>query len=331
MENKLTTIHEIILMKEDGSNKLQEVVEAAQNVLANTSTPGHIPINDDVAKLHNEWSQCTMKMIDIRSSLDDSINQWSGLSDEVQNIKKSTEAIEALLDDLSEFQTIMPEKRTQLELIRNVEERVRVEKIEVDNLKARSLEMIMKGKNQPSAQLAQEVLQNFEKVFERVKKLLSDREEQFRDHRVYKEAYDNLNNYINRAREKIPMIQQNILNEKMSIEQSLAPLESLLNKQAQGDLLLEHLQSTSEVVLASTSPNGQQIIKNDIRELKQSFEDLFKEIRLQKEKLSDSMLRWRDYKDEHEKLSEWLTQIDILVKNNKLALHTSLQDKQKQV
>lgn len=331
MENKLMTIQELILLKEDGSNKLQEIVEAAQNVLVNTSAPGHEPINNTVAKLHDEWSQCTMKMIDIRSSLDDSISQWSGLSDEIQNIRKSTEAIEALLDDLTEFQTTMPEKRTQLELIRNVEERVRVEKIEVDNLKAKTLEIITKGKSTPAAQLAQEVLQNFDKVFERVKKLLYEREEQFRDHRVYKEAYDNLSNYINRAREKIPMIQQTSLNDKMSIEQSVAPLESLLNKQAQGELLLEHLQSTSEVVLASTSPNGQQIIKNDIKDLKQSFEDLFKEIRLEKEKLEDTMVRWRDYKDEYEKLSEWITQTDILVKNHKLALHPTLQDKQKQV
>lgn len=331
MENKLTRIQELILLKEDGSNMLQETVEAAQNVLANTSAPGHEAINEIIAKLHDEWSQCTMKMIDIRSSLDDSINQWSGLSDEIQDIKKSTEAIEALLDDLAEYQTTMPEKRTQLELIRNVEERVRVEKIEIDNLKARTLELILKSKNAPPSQLAQEVLKNFENVFERVKKLLNDREEQFRDHRVYKEAYDNLSNYINRAREKIPMIQQNSLNDKMSIEQTVAPLESLLNKQAQGELLLEHLQSTSEVVQASTSPNGQQIIKNDIRDLKKSFEDLFKEIRIQKEKMQDTMLRWRDYKDEYEKLSEWLTQIDILVKNHKLALHPMLQDKQKQV
>lgn len=331
MENKLTTIQELILLKEDGSNKLQQIVEAAQNVLANTSTPGHTPVNQTVSRLHDEWSQCTMKMVDIRSSLDDSINKWSGLSDEIQNIKKSIEAIGALCDDLSEYQTTMPEKRKQLELIRNVEERVRVEKIEVDNLKARTLEIIFKGKTTPPALLAQEVLQNFDNVFERVKKLLSDREEQFRDHKVYKEAYDNLNSYINRAREKIPMIQQNSLNDKMSIEQSVAPLESLLNKKAQGELLLEHLQSTSEVVLASSSNNGQQIVKNDIRELKESFEDLFTEIRLQKEKLQDTMLRWRDYKDDYEKLSEWLTQFDILVKNHKLALHTNLPDKNKQV
>lgn len=331
METKLMMIQELILSKDEGSSKLQDIQNNAQNVLANTCPSGHEPINATLAKLQEEWTQITMKMIDVRSSLDESINQWSGLSDEVQNIRKSTEAIEALLNDLTEFQTTMPEKRTQLELIRNVEERVRVEKIEVDNLKTRSLDMLIKSKATPTAQLAHEVLQNFENIFEKVKKLLADREEQYRDHRVYKEAYDNLLNYVNRAREKIPFVQQMSLNDKMSIEQSVAPLESLLNKQAQGDLLLEHLQSTAEVVLASTSPNGQQIIKNDIKELKQNFEDLFKEIRTKKDQLEDVMVRWRDYKDEFEKLSEWLTQIDILVKNHKLALHPTLQDKQKQV
>jgi nesprin-1 len=330
IENKLTIIQELLLMKEDRSNVLQEIIEAAQAVLANTAAPGHMPINESVSKLHDEWSQCTMKMTDLKSSLSESITQWSGLSDEIQMIRKSTQAIENILNDFKEYQTSMPEKRTQLELIRNIEERVRLEKLEVDNLKARTLEMIVKGKSSV-AQLAQEVLNNFDNVFEKVKKLLSDREEQYRDHKTYKEAFDNLQNYINRAKEKIPAMQQISLGEKASIEQSVSPLDSLLNKRAQGDLLLEHLQSTAEVVLCSTSNEGQVIIKNDLKELKQCFEDLFKEIRLQKDKMQDTMLRWKDYKDEYEKYSEWLTQMDILVKNNKLALHPTLQDKKKQV
>lgn len=331
LEKKLTTIQELILVKEEGSSQLQNIVEGAQNLLANTSTPGHEPINETIARLHEDWSQCTMKMIDLRSSLDDSIHQWSGFLDEIQNIRKSTDSIEMLLNDLSEYQTTMPEKRTQLELIRNIEEKVRVEKIEVDNLRTKTRDMIMKGKDSPPAQQAQEVLTNFDNVFERVKKLLSDREDQYRDHKAYKDAFENLSSYVNRAREKIPMLQPNSLTDKLSVEKSVAPLESLLNKKAQGDLLLEHLQNTSEVVMASTSPNGQNIIRTDIKELKDSFEKLFKEIRQQKEKLEETMIRWRDYKEEHEKLSEWLTQIDILVKNHKLATHPNLQEKQKQV
>lgn len=43
------------------------------------------------------------------------------------------------------------------------------------------------------------------------------------------------------------------------------------------------------------------------------------------------MLHWRDYKDEYERLSDWLQQIAILTKNQKIALSPDLKEKEKQV
>lgn len=71
-------------------------------------------------------------------------------------------------------------------------------------------------------------------------------------------------------------MKQRSLSDKLAIENAVAPLEALLNKQAQGELLIEHLDHTGEVVLASTSPQGQEIIRNENRALKETFERLFK-------------------------------------------------------
>jgi nesprin-1 len=43
------------------------------------------------------------------------------------------------------------------------------------------------------------------------------------------------------------------------------------------------------------------------------------------------VLQWRDYKEEYERLSDWLQQIDIHVKAHKTALLATLQEKTKQV
>jgi nesprin-1 len=43
------------------------------------------------------------------------------------------------------------------------------------------------------------------------------------------------------------------------------------------------------------------------------------------------VLQWRDYKEEYERLSDWLQQIDIHVKAHKTALLSTLQEKTKQV
>lgn len=103
-----------------------------------------------------------------------------------------------------------------------------------------------------------------------------EREDQYKDHRLYKEAHDDLIGWLSRAREKVPSLKQRPLSDKLAIENAVAPLESLLNKQAQGELLVEHLTHTAEVVSASTSPQGQETIANDVKALRESFEGLFK-------------------------------------------------------
>lgn len=331
LENKLVLIQDLLLLKDEGFSKVQNVVELAQSVLANTSTVGHEPINKSLAKLQEEWSALASKMIEVKSMLDDSISKWAGFLEQIQALNKTVLWMQNCLDEITPFQSSMSEKRTQLEKAKNIEEKVRCEKIEVDNLKAKANEMIESGQQTQAASQAQEILNKFDTLFEKIKNTLSEREAQFRDHRVYKEASDDLLGWLNRAREKVPSMKSKSLSDKLAIENSVAPLDALLNKQAQGELLVEHLQHTGEVVLASTSPEGQKIIRNEMKALKESFEALFNEIRHQKEMLEKTVAQWRDYKDEYERLSDWLQQTDILIKNHKLAMLATVKEKENQV
>lgn len=59
--------------------------------------------------------------------------------------------------------------------------------------------------------------------------------------------------------------------------------------------------------------------------------NLFSDLKQQREQLEVVLVHWRDYKDEYEKISDWLQQISILIKNQKIALSSTLDEKQKQV
>ncbi|KAL0110413.1 hypothetical protein PUN28_013801 [Cardiocondyla obscurior] len=331
LEQKMNIVQDLLLYKEDGFAKVQSIVELAQAVLANTAPAGHQKINDALAKLQEQWSALASKMLETKTNLDDSINKWAGLLEQIQSINKTVEYMQTSIDEISQFQTTMSEKRNQLERIKTLEEKVRCENIEVDSLKCKVTEMIASGQQGLAASQAQDILNRFDELFEKIKSLLSEREEQYKDHRLYKEAHDDLIGWLNRAREKIPSMKQRSLSDKLAIESAVVPLESLLNKKAQGELLVEHLQHTGKVVCASTSPVGQEVIRNEIRALTESFEGLFKEIQQQKDQLEATVSQWRDYKDEYERLSDWLQQFDILIKAQKNALLPNLQEKEKQV
>lgn len=57
----------------------------------------------------------------------------------------------------------------------------------------------------------------------------------------------------------------------------------------------------------------------------------FTEIKQQKDQLEQTVSQWRDYKDEYERISDWLQQFDILIKAQKNSLLSNVAGKKKQV
>ncbi|XP_075225316.1 muscle-specific protein 300 kDa isoform X2 [Lycorma delicatula] len=331
LEGKFETIQDLLLYKEEGFSKIQGSVELAQTVLANTAPSGHQAINQALANLQEQWSALATKMVETKTILDDSIQRWSGFLEQIHQLNKTVEYLTTVYGEMCEFQGTMSEKRAQLERIKHLDEKARCEKIEVDSLKAKAAEMLASGQQSHAATQAQEILDKFDSLSEKIKNLMQEREDQYKDHRAYKEAHDDLVTWLTRAREKVPSMKQRSLSDKLAIETAVAPLEALLNKKAQGELLLDHHDTTAQVTLASTSPEGQEIIRNDVRALSESFHNLFKEIQEQKDQLEAMIIQWREYKEEYERLSDWLQQMDVLVKAQKTALLATVQEKEKQV
>ncbi|XP_039285327.1 nesprin-1-like [Nilaparvata lugens] len=331
LEGKFETIQDLLLYKEEGFSKIQGSVDLAQIVLANTAPAGHQPINQALASLQEQWSALATKMVEIKTILDDSIQRWSGFLEQIHQLNKTVGYLEAGYAETVEFQATLSEKRAQLERIKSLDEKARCEKIEVDSLKAKAAEMLASGQQSHAATQAQEILDKFDALAENIKSLLSSREEQLRDHRAYKEASDELMLWLTRAREKVPSMKQRSLSDKLAIETAVTPLDSLLNKKAQGELLVDHHNTTAQVTLASTSPQGQEAIANEVRAMAESFHNLFREIQEQKDQLEAMVFQWREYKEEYERLSDWLQQMDILVKAQKTALLSTVQEKTKQV
>lgn len=58
---------------------------------------------------------------------------------------------------------------------------------------------------------------------------------------------------------------------------------------------------------------------------------MISDIKEQREQLGVVLEHWREYKDDYERISDWLQQIAILVKNQKIALCGNLKEKEKQV
>lgn len=331
LDMKMTTIQDLLMYKDEGFVKVQNTVELAQAVLANTAPSGHENINSTVDRLKEEWGLLAAKMMDTKANLDEIVSKWAGFLEQIHQLNKIVENVEAALNENTTQQNTLSEKRTQLERLKNLEEKIKCERIEVNSLNSKAAEMMASGQQNQAAIQAQQILDKFQSLAEQVKKAQTDADENYRDHKSYKEAYDDLMTWINRAREKMPVMKHKPLGDRLAIEGAVSALTDLLNKQAQGQLKVEELQRKSQVLLNSTAPSGQSTIRSEVRALQESFELFFKEVQTQKDQLTRTVVQWREYKEEYERLSDWIQQTDIEIKAHKNTLLATLEEKEKQI
>ncbi|CAH1403532.1 unnamed protein product [Nezara viridula] len=331
LETKVELIQDLLLYKDEGFVRVQSCVELGQSVLVNTAPSGHEEINNALENLQQEWSNLATKMVDTKALLDDCIHKWAGFLEQIQQLNKTVEHLTSSYATVSEYQTTFSEKRTQLDKIKTLEERVRCEKIEVDGLKAKSAEMLASGQQDHAATQAQEILKKFDDIADKIRTLMNEREAEYQEHRRFKDAMEELAAWLARARERLPSLKSRSLSDKLALEDAMAPLQSLLNKRAQGELLVEAVVTSGAVAAASTSPEGANLINNDVKAITESFQSFFKDVLAQKEQLEAMVIQWKNYKDEYEKISDWLQQMDILVKAEKTALLGTAEEKKKQV
>ena len=331
IEAKINAINELILLKDEGFGKVQNIVELGQNVLANTATSGHNKIVEEMKNVQSNWSLLVARLGESRVEVDDSLSKWSGFLDSINQLNSNVQNMEKIFNAVAPLQSQSNEKRAQIDKLRNLDEKIRVEKIEVENLKVKANQMLSSGQQNQSAQNAKSVLNKFDELENKIKNLLQERELQFKDHKSFRIAQENLSQYIQRCKDKISTMRQRSPSDKNFVEAVTQALDHLINKEAQGQILAEQLQQAGDVLASVTAEPGKSGIKKEVIAMTENFNTLFADIRKQREQMNKVMTVFRDFKEETERLSDWLQQADINIKASKTSLLSNIEEKEKLV
>ena len=331
IDEKINAIKKLILKKEEGFEKVQSIVELGQNVLANTSTQGHSKIVAEMKVLQTKWSKLVAKLGESRVEVDESISKWSGFLDAINQLNENIQSMEKIFNAVSPLQSQSNEKRAQIDKLRNLDEKIRVEKIEVENLKNKANQMLSSGQQNQSALNAKMILDKFDELESKIKNMLQDRELQFKDHKAFRIAQDNLAQYIQRCKDKISTMRQRSPSDKNFVEAVTQALDHLINKEAQGQILTEQLQQAGDILASVTAEPGKSGIKKEVIAMVENFNTLFNDIRNQRDQMNKVMVVFREFKEETERLSDWLQQADINIKASKTSLLSNMEEKEKLV
>ena len=284
-----------------------------------------------MADLRGSWSDLASKMAETKLAIDNCIHKWASFADEVKQLDKVIEAVLKNFQECDQPKSTLTEKRAEVDFLKNLQERLKAEKPEVEQMRTKTLLLQSQGGNAQSTQEGLKIIDKYEKLNQAINDRLSEKENQQKDYKAYRSAHETLEQYIRRCKDKLHTMRQRSPNDKNYVDAVTQALDHLLNKEAQGQILIEQLHQSGEVVLAPLRGEEGGQIKADIDSTVSDFNELFVDIKKQRDQMGRIMTVFQDFKEETERLSDWMQQADINIKAAKTSLLGTLEEKQKAV
>lgn len=331
VDMKVELISDLLSTKDEGFKQIQTTIELAQVVLANTSTNGHQQIKDSIENIQKDWNDLASKMAECKLSIDDSIQKWAGFLDQLDQIEKTLGGVEKTLNETPPALANGNDIRNQIERMKSLEEKMKNTKLEIDNIKLRIESMRHSSQGADAFSRGSTIIDKHGKLLAKIQDKLSDYETQLKNYKTLKVAQDSLVQYLQRCRDKLQTMKQRSPNDKNYVDAITQGLDHLLNKEAQGQIIVEQLTQAGEILLNKDTILNKEKVQQDICTLNESFVSLFDDVKQQRKQMGQIMNIFRDFKDETERLTDWLQQANINIKAAKTSLLSTLQDKEKAV
>ncbi|KAG1668681.1 Nesprin-1 [Nymphon striatum] len=329
MEEKLTSIQEALFQKDEGFHKVQAIIEAGQGVLANTSPDGHKKINDAMSELQEDWSKIAAWMSEAKVLLEEHIRRWAGFMEQLQQLKMFVDEMQLLVNDANEFKTTLFDKKNIYEKLKVAEHKISMEKLELENLKAKAIGMTEESSDTVPDCIKQAIslLQELNELKSTVQNFLKIKENHYKDHQAFSHAYKDLRNWMRSAREKIPPLKESLCDQP-AVESGISVLLELQAEKTEGLSKLDKVIQFIDVTLATTSDDGKVMINEQKQSMKKEFANLFDEIEVMKQQLDEVNDQLKLFKTEHELFTNWLQCIETELKEQRFSTKANIDEKQ---
>ena len=325
MQAKREAVDTIIKSKEEGNGLVIEIVKMQESVLSTIPQDEQVTMRGKVKSLHNEWHQFISLLTERRLVFDNQINDWKEITEEGTKINVQLDEVEKMLKDINTSNTTLSKLREEVDMLRHIREKLKCAKLDIDTIQSNVVAGCPTGKNHPDWPL---VLSRYESLLSLSQDELNIRENTMHNYREYKNHVSELEQFLQRCKDKVQTVEQRSPNDKNYANAIIQALSNLLNKEAQGQIIIEHVEQATAVLISKT-PSYEVEIRKRTEDLKADFNNLFEGVSKQNKRLNIIMKYFGEFKDESERLTDWTKQININIKAIKTSLPSSLSDKKK--
>ncbi|XP_076315121.1 muscle-specific protein 300 kDa-like [Tachypleus tridentatus] len=319
VQSRLMTLRELRTQEKEGNSTIQSLCDQCQEVCIHTSEYGADILRREVQEMRDSWSQHTTSTLEAEHNLENVLQQWMGYEENLQFMLTWLKEVESAVKH-PQLQSSVEEKEEQLKTVQELRDKVLNHQKTVDSLTDEGHVLLqVSGVENIRGQISQCGFR-YQSLLSTVKALITRWENMVEDHKNYKKMTSELEVWLRGAENVVSE-----LKEDGKIENKIEKVQVLMADKPKGQQLLNQVVQAGERLYQDTSANGRDAVRQELRKLRDCWDQLDVELTEQQRLLQDRSQQWHVFMDNLKQIVNWLNATEKSVeldKNN----HPGVQD-----
>lgn len=318
---RLGRLQELVESLPDGELKIKNVHQQGEKIMPRTSAQGQAVIRRELDSLSSEWDM-------LKASINDSQQGLAQTAKAVEVYNGSCEVLQRWLKMMEEqfknceLKSSLQEKEIQLELLQSLQQEINSRQSQFSELQ--NVASQMQASDARLASSSSQLTAKYQVLRNATQDVIVRWTDYVKEHRGFQENYDRSVEWVHTLRKRLQVC-EDLAGDKQDVEDRMSKLQELLVERDGRANWIHQTIDAGERLFPNTSLAGRDIIRHELRNLKDNWEALGDELIEVQHKLDMSLSHWSSYNENFEDMQRWLLTMEVKLED--VELQASLHEK----
>lgn len=304
-ENKIAAIENLLQQKAEGDRILADCNQQLNIVLEQTSMPGHPALLTSFEQQKKIWEEFLKRCVAARDKLKHLFDQWSEFEKIVEGLEAWIKQTEAQLKDQS-LRSTEDTKRAHLQKLKTLEESILAKGAEFNAAieKSQSIEAEADLATRVSRQTTK-----YQAIKNQIKEAVMRYEQFVKEHNTFNVKYSQLLQWITDIQSELKKHSE-IVGDLSVLQSRQKQIRDLSDTRTKENARFESVIDLGEKLYVHTSPDGREIIRQQLRNLRTLWDGFSEDLQSTMQKLDQCLMQFAEFSLSHEQLTAWLRDVE---------------------
>ena len=328
LQERKNNLDELEDMRTNECAKFDSIMELGERLYSHTSTDGKEIIRSKLQSLRLAWEKLTEDVQNTTNKLDTCLQQFADFSNLQEQLTKWLKDIEAAMTQHTELRASLEEKKGQLQSHKIVHQEITTHNSLVDAVCNKAQELVDQTQDKTLNIYIDSIKALFKNIGLKSKDLMDKLNSCVLDHNNYTTLLKSFSDF---SANQADLLSQcaDISGEKTDLDRKHYLLKELKDNKAAGDKRLDELSGLCSAVCKSTSPKGCQRLRQELLEIKESWNTQSACIEDVEINIEKGMGQWKQFENDLARHGDWFKIYEGIFRNQQL--QGTLEDKQEKL